>query len=254
MKALSGREIIRYWEIAKNAHPLDRALFGLAIAMDVNDYDSLAKLSIGQRDFLLIKLYQATFGDSLCGIVACPECETALQFDVSVESLLKHSNEQPDLSGNNEFTIDLNKKNFQLRLPNSYDLALAIKHNVDNSLQLLARQCIKINSAERSAKRKKYKPVNIADLNKEEIKSIITEIEKKDPYIEIKFDFSCVQCEFLWQSSLDILTFIWSEVTRAAKRLLGEVHLLAKNYGWSETDILSLNESRRKYYLMLVSN
>ena len=39
----------------------------------------------------------------------------------------------------------------------------------------------------------------------------------------------------------------------AAKRLLGEVHQLARAYGWPEATILAMSSRRRHFYLELVS-
>jgi hypothetical protein len=47
----------------------------------------------------------------------------------------------------------------------------------------------------------------------------------------------------------DIASFFWTEIAAEAKRLLGEVHILASAYGWREADILSLNPLRRRFYL-----
>jgi hypothetical protein len=51
---------------------------------------------------------------------------------------------------------------------------------------------------------------------------------------------------------LDIGRFLWTEVRRAATRLLGDVHTLAAAYGWSEQAILDLSAGRRAAYLELV--
>ena len=37
-----------------------------------------------------------------------------------------------------------------------------------------------------------------------------------------------------------------------AKRLLMDVHLLARAYGWSEAEVLALSPARRRFYLEMV--
>ena len=51
---------------------------------------------------------------------------------------------------------------------------------------------------------------------------------------------------------MDIGEFFWRELTVQAKRLLREVHLLARGYGWREADVLALHPRRRQAYLDLL--
>ena len=46
---------------------------------------------------------------------------------------------------------------------------------------------------------------------------------------------------------------LWAELEAVARRLAMEVHTLASAYGWSESEILSLSDARRRLYLEMVS-
>jgi hypothetical protein len=46
--------------------------------------------------------------------------------------------------------------------------------------------------------------------------------------------------------------FLWREVAARARRLVYEVHALARYYGWREADILSMTGRRREAYLEMV--
>ena len=48
------------------------------------------------------------------------------------------------------------------------------------------------------------------------------------------------------------VAFVWAEVDAAAQRLLHEVDVLARAYGWTEPEVLALSEARRAAYLRLV--
>jgi len=52
--------------------------------------------------------------------------------------------------------------------------------------------------------------------------------------------------------TFDIASFFWAEICVQAKRLLREVHTLARAYGWREMDILSMSPARRQFYLEMV--
>jgi hypothetical protein len=51
----------------------------------------------------------------------------------------------------------------------------------------------------------------------------------------------------------DIGAFLWEEIAAQARRLLREVHTLARAYGWREADILVMSAARRQAYLEMVS-
>ena len=50
----------------------------------------------------------------------------------------------------------------------------------------------------------------------------------------------------------DIAGFFWAELDAWARRLLREIHTLARFYGWSEAEILALSPLRRRCYLEMV--
>ena len=56
-----------------------------------------------------------------------------------------------------------------------------------------------------------------------------------------------------WAVMFDVVSFFWSEICVQAKRLLREVHTLARAYGWREVDILGMSTARRQFYLEMVT-
>ena len=63
---------------------------------------------------------------------------------------------------------------------------------------------------------------------------------------------TCPACGRFWQAAFDIASYLWSELDALAQRLLGEVHTLARAYGWREADVLSMSPWRRQFYLEMV--
>ncbi len=76
---------------------------------------------------------------------------------------------------------------------------------------------------------------------------------EQDPQAEILLDVACPACGHAWQTLLDIVDFVWREVSAGATRLLEEVHTLARAYHWREADILALSSRRRQAYLEMAS-
>jgi hypothetical protein len=48
------------------------------------------------------------------------------------------------------------------------------------------------------------------------------------------------------------VSFVWAELEAQAHRLLHEIDVLARAYGWSEPEVLALGERRRAAYVSLV--
>ena len=74
---------------------------------------------------------------------------------------------------------------------------------------------------------------------------------RRDPQAEVLLDLDCPACNHRWQILFDIASFFYAEVSAYAKRLLREVHTLARRYGWREADILSMSTARRQFYIEL---
>ena len=69
----------------------------------------------------------------------------------------------------------------------------------------------------------------------------------------VSFALECPDCGHRWPAPVDVAEALWMEVQRAAERLLAEIDALARAYGWSEEEIVSLSPVRRAAYLQLVS-
>jgi hypothetical protein len=84
------------------------------------------------------------------------------------------------------------------------------------------------------------------------ISEVISRMAEADPQADMEVELSCPSCGQRWQALFDIESFFWSEISAWAQRILSEVHVLARAYGWSETQILDLSPWRRQVYLNLV--
>ena len=85
-----------------------------------------------------------------------------------------------------------------------------------------------------------------------QIEAVGERLAEADPLAEIRLSFTCPRCEAGFEESLDLPSFVWSEMEARARRVLAEVHVLALAYGWSEAEILQLSPARREIYLDMV--
>jgi hypothetical protein len=75
-------------------------------------------------------------------------------------------------------------------------------------------------------------PVEAEEMSDEELTGLSEALAEADPGAELLFDLGCPACGAAWQQVLDVASFLWEELEAQAHRVLGEVHVLARAYGW----------------------
>jgi hypothetical protein len=240
MRGLSAAEILAVWETGARQHPVDRALTVLA-AFSGKSRQELARESVGRRDAGLLDAYRSLFGQELEAFAECPECGERLEYSIPAPVHTDDPQEQ--------HAIEFSEGHLALRmrLPDSTDLS-AIRDSRDSAGagRLLAERCI----VEARSGDELFAAPELPD---RVIELAGARIAQADPMAEILIDLTCSACRHCWQVLLDIESFLWARVHALAKRLLGEVHVLASAYGWSEADILAMSGARRQLYLEMVS-
>ena len=244
VRPLSTYELLEVWEVGEGQHPLDRALTLLSAACPDLTWDELAELSVGQRDALLLTLRERTYGPHLNGFAECPRCAERLEFDAAVADLRVAA--EP-ATGEEARELNADGLKLKFRLPDSRDLAAVLDYEDPAAARdVLARRCVLQASRDGAAE-----PID--ELPAEVIAKLARRISECDPQAEVLLDLRCPACDNRWQPPFDIAAFFWVELAAQAKRLLREVHALARAYGWREMDILGMSARRRGLYLEMVT-
>lgn len=241
MRALTDSEIIEIWESGSCLHPIDRALAILQAVLGHESQGELAKLPLGRRDALLFSLRRSTFGDSLICKSSCAHCGETLELECSCSAVLSEMTEpEKGCIKDGDYSV-------KLRPLDSFDMAAAaMAESLETAEKELLDRIIEQAHCH-------DKPVSPDELP-EEIRTAIAEtVDTVDPYAEIQLSLHCNDCNRNSLKLLDITHILWLEISGRAKRLLMEIHLLAKNYGWGEAEILGLSPSRRTVYLQMVT-
>ncbi|MEP0916976.1 phage baseplate protein [Leptolyngbya sp. DQ-M1] len=245
MHALSAREIVQVWEAGQSQHPIDRALALLACGSPELSVPDLVTLTVGQRDAYLLTLRELTFGSKLNSVAACPQCREQLEFDLDVPDIRVADLERPIQP---EYALTTEGLNLRFRLPNSQDLAAIVgSKDVAIAAATLVQRCVL--AVDRGDKSEIDEP-----LPQSAIAALAEYMTECDPQAEIYLALTCPACGHAWSVLFDIVDFFWTELSAEAQRLLQEVHLLARFYGWSEADILSMSAVRRQFYLNLIGS
>jgi predicted RNA-binding Zn-ribbon protein involved in translation (DUF1610 family) len=87
------------------------------------------------------------------------------------------------------------------------------------------------------------------ELSDDVVEALSHAMAKADPQAEIIISLGCPNCGKHWKLLFDIAYFFWNEIAAQAQRLVYEIDALARAYGWTECEILSLPAQRRRTYL-----
>jgi hypothetical protein len=231
MAALSAATVIEVWERGLGQGPVDRALVLLSACAAPGE--NLPALTVGQRDARLTALHRRLFGETLEAYAECPHCGERLEYSMPAREL--EAVVAPE--GEEALHMEWDGATLRLRLPDSVDLRAASGcRSVTEARDLLARRCIAAGGPE-------------GELPDALVARIAERLAAAEPQAEQLVQLSCVACGHRWQLVLDIVPFLWARVAALAKRLMREVHVLARAYGWHEADILAMTAARRQFYL-----
>lgn len=241
MRPLNATELLRVWENNFNRSPIEQSLYLLATACSVKDVNEMAQLSIGERDSRLLQLHEWMFGSRFSNTTKCPKCSTLVEWENDIKDLRVSSPIKEIPADMNTFETD--GFNIRFRLPNSYDMLLAAS---DNSYQQHPEQliynCILEAKHGEDLCEPQDIPVHIVD-------ALDHFMAENDPQADVGLVVNCPACEHQWTAWFDIGTYLLAEINSWAIHMLQDVYLLAKNFGWSERDILEMSAQRRQLYL-----
>lgn len=239
MHSLSAREIVQVWDWGQQRHSVDQALMLLRLGLPELTPAQVLALTVGRRNSLLLDLRSRTLGPTLHGLARCAKCSAELEFTLNDTAL--HAPE-PEAG---EYTVTVGDYRVRYRLPDSADLAaVAGCQGVEAARLLLIERCVldvQQNGLE----------VSTQALPDRVTAALADAVAERDPEIDIRIRLTCAVCGHTWSAGFDIVSFFWSEIDALARRLLQDVHVLARAYGWREGDILALSTRRRQYYLEL---
>jgi hypothetical protein len=227
MRALIGDLLLTAWERCAGEHDLERAVTMLALALPASSREQLVELPLGERNMLLLRLHEISFGRHLRGFAACSQYGEALEFALLADSLAKHLEAR---LGPTVVENDTSQPLIEMRPVNTRDLlaTLAEANPAQAQDRLLA---LGAGAALRAQP------------------SVLQTFERINAAAELTCTIACPACASAETLDLDLARFLWLEVRHAARRLMEEVDALAGAYGWSERTIVRMSPRRRGAYL-----
>ena len=242
-----------------NASPAARATCVLASCIrrigtvDEITEDHARRLLVGDRQFLLLKLREITFGREMRAVTRCsrPDCGERLDIEFTTDSV-------PVVRAPQErrfMTLELPLKaqgteRVTFRLPNGEDqehLALLATENEALAATLLLARCIRSIGPQTNREETKNLP--------EQAKAQIEEaMERLAPKVITTMEAFCPECKRNFSVAFDLQAFVLKELGTRLDLLFQEVHYLAFHYHWSEKEILGMTRTDRRRYIDILSD
>lgn len=242
MRQLTATELLDAWERGLAESPPARALTLLSASTGA-ERDHLARLSVGERDRLLLSMREHIFGPRLDAFAECPSCGERLEMSFAVADVTV------EREGPAEDSLSLSVGDYDavFRRLTSLDLLAVAPAPVARAARasLLARCLLSARRGEEEI---------TADLLPEEVvERVAAAMAEADPQADVELALECPGCGHAWSEPLDVCAFLWGEIDAWAMRTFCEVNALARAYGWGEREILSMSPWRRQLYLTMVT-
>ena len=228
---------------------------------DIKDVKTefIRSLQLGDRNYLLLKLCEITFGNKVDAIISCRANGCKKKMDISFqlsEIPVKHSARQAlyhkCLVKNKEHSVEnQGEVIFEFRLPNGQDQELIIKEGLKNDkkavLELLTRCVRTINGDSKNIKKslRDLPDIILIDLEKR-IKQISSGIDTQIAAV-------CPECYKKFDFQFNITQWFIDKLELNLEEFYRQIHLIAFYYKWSEQDILALRRHRRIRYSEMIN-
>jgi len=241
MPDLSAAVTLDLWETGAGLGPVERSL-ALAAAADpaARDAYDVARLPLGRRDARLLRLHAALGGWTLEATAPCPACGEPAEFAVDARALLAQAGETSPPA-----PVEAGGFVVAWRPPDSRDVAAAADAgDAPAAERVLLERCVTAATGPDGDVDPTALPQEVRD-------ALTRAMGEADPLAEVLVNVACPACESAFAADLDVAGFVWAEVHAHAQRLLREVDVLARAYGWTEAEVLALSDRRRAEYLQL---
>jgi len=222
--------------------------------------DMTRQLLVADRQFLLLKLREMTFGDQVQATILCPWPNCGNQVDIDFSTRDIPIEESADKGPTYSITLSpeaIQKGGMQpdeshlvFRLPNGEDqetLAPLMANNEAAAFTGLLTRCIQQIGSERDPS-----PEKINQLSPGARMEIEQAMQAQAPKIDLTLGANCPECHREFTMPFDLQQFFFGEWHTSHDLLYREVHYLAYHYHWSEEEIMDFpREKRRKYIEVL---
>jgi hypothetical protein len=211
--------------------------------------DFVRSLTVGDREALLLHLRRITLGGRMSCVFGCPACAEKMDLDLEAAALLLPPYAHDGHVHRARMDGDGAAWDVAFRLPNGGDqeaAAALVRRDEQKAVALVLRRCIQSIAATSGEA-----PGDVPPAVARALPGLMSEL---DPQAEMLLDATCPSCHEAVRLCFDAGQYLLREVAQRAGALFREVHLLASQYHWSESEILAMTAARRRRYLEVIGD
>ncbi|MCP5060072.1 MAG: hypothetical protein GY937_25500 [bacterium] len=190
-----------------------------------------ARLTVAERDRLLASVYRDSFGDHVAATATCAGCAEQFDLGFALTALVDKVQFAPL---KREVRLE---DGTQLRVPTGEDEQAVASLPLASAAQVLLRRCIVEPGEGRG-------DVDLA--------AAARALEEAAPVLDLEADARCPECGGDNSVHVSVQDLLLGALFRERSGLLGEVHMLARAYGWGLADILGLPRVDRRAFVALL--
>jgi hypothetical protein len=213
-------------------------------------------LLVADRQYLMLQLRAATFGDLVRATLFCPwpQCGERVSLEFSIADVPVEAPPQPGPFHNvtlSAATDGLGGCDVLFRLPTGADqeaLSGLLDDNEAAALTALLARCVR-----RIGETVDPDEEFVAALPASARAEIEEQMRRAAPSVAQSMDARCTECGRGFTTPFDIQRFFLGELRTDGARLYEEVHYLAFHYHWAEREIMEMTHDRRQTYIDVLS-
>lgn len=212
------------------------------------------RLLVADRQYLLLKLREATFGERVEGTLGCPwpGCGAKIDLDFSTADVPVEGCEAVEATYRVELSpeaADGGARSVAFRLPNGADqeaLGPDVARDPAAALTALLARCL-LSEGE--------SPADLAArLSPRARLEVEQAMAARAPHVELEMDLVCPECGRSFTAPFDLQDFFFGELQTSRDLLYRQVHYLAYHYHWSEREILEMPREKRLAYIEVLAD
>lgn len=207
------------WAAGSDALALLRELGATDCAGQAVDVD---RLTAGDRDRLLAAVYRAEYGTAVVADAVCRACDET--FELRFDLALLGAARVPDGSATGD-PPSVTVGDARYRLPTVADLA-------GDPVTLAARLHLDGPAVDEP--------------------ELAAALEAADPALLVDLRGTCPECATEQATPFSIVSFLSATLARDRPFVLREIHLIARFYRWTMSDILALTRADRQAFVRLI--
>lgn len=206
-------------------HLLDAVLLAHPAAVVVPG--DAARISVSDRDRVLVQLHVATFGSRIAGDSRCRKCDARFDFDFDLDELVSRlSPDQPHPAASDGWIDGADGSRF--RLPTGEDELAAAGLGAEAASNVIALRCLPEGAPPDEAAR------------------VEERVQALAPLVDMTLDACCPECRTANPLAFSIERYFLSSIRAERRHLLREIHQIASAYSWSYDAIVDLARPHRR--------